>query len=144
MHRALAEAIELFETGLANCHRSEDRKLVERYLAELGRILAAAVLEKDALGRLSQMERLFGHCWLIDQEPFEPAFAKWREFKREYEEFVVRGMTVNERLCAFSMAESYDHAAAARDLDAVRGILKTAHVDDDSIAAILAKLSADD
>ena len=98
MHRALAQAIELFETGLANCHRSEDRKIIERYLAELGPILAAAVLGHDIQNRLPQVERLFGHSWLIDQEPFVSAFAKWREFKAEHEKLAVHGTTVNKRL----------------------------------------------
>jgi len=143
MHRALAEAVELFEVGLANCHRSEDRALAERYLAALGPVLAAAVLGKDVLDRLSQVERLFGHSWLIDQVPFEPAFAKWREFRKEYEEFAVRGMTVNERLHAFSLAEDYDRAVAAQDVEAVKSILETVHVDADSIASILAKIRGD-
>ena len=143
MHRALAEAIELFETDLANCRRPEDRKLVERYLAELGPILAAAVMGKDVLSRLAQAERLFGHSWLIDQEPYEAAFAKWREFRADYEEFAVRGMTVNERLHAFSLSEDYDQAASACDFDAVRRILETVHLDEQSIARIIAGINGD-
>lgn len=140
VHRSLAEAIELFETGLADCRRSEDRKLIERYLAELGLILARAVLGKDILSRLPQAERLFAHSWLIDEEPFELAFAKWREFRADYEEFAVRGMTVNERLHAFSLLESYDQAISARDLDAVRRILKIVHLSEESIAQIIATI----
>ena len=113
MHRALAEAIQLFESGLEQCHRSEDRKQIERYLAELGAILAAAVLGQSVISRLSEAERLFGHAWLIDQAPFESALAKWREFKAEYEEFAVRGLTVNERLHAFSSSDRYDQAEVA-------------------------------
>jgi hypothetical protein len=143
VHRTLAEAVELFEVGLGNCHRSEDRALVERYLAALGPLLADAVLAKDILGRLPQIERLFSHSWLIDQAPFEPAFAKWREFRMEYERFAVRGMTVNERLHAFSLTEAYDRAVEARDVDGVRSLLKTVHVDDDSIAGILARIRGD-
>ena len=143
VHRALAEAIELFETGLANCHRSEDRNLIERYLAELGPMLAAAVLGQDILSRLPQAERLFGHTWLIDQEPFEAAFAKWRQFRTEYEEFAVRGMTVNERLHAFSLLERYDQAVSACDFDAVRRNLETVHLDEESIAQIIAKFRGD-
>jgi len=77
--RALAEITELFETGLADCHRPEDRKLVEGYLAALAPVLADAVLGKDIRDRLSDLERLLGHTWLIDQEPFEAALTRWRD-----------------------------------------------------------------
>jgi len=143
VHRALAEAIQLFESGLDHCHRSEDRKQIERYLAELGTILAAAVLGQDIISRLSQAERLFGHTWLIDQAPFEQAFAKWREFKIEYEEFAVRGMTVNERLHAFSLLERYDHAVAAQDSAEVRRILEAVHVDEQSIVQVITRIRGD-
>jgi hypothetical protein len=142
MHRALAEAVELFEAGLESCQRSEDRAVVDKYLSALAPILAAAVLGKDVLGRLQEVERLFSHTWLMDQAPFEPALSKWREFRREYEQFVVRGMTVNERLYAFSLLESYDQAVAKKDLKEVEGILKAVHVDDDSIANIVARIRA--
>ena len=140
VHRALAEAIALFESGLSSCHRSEDRKLIEGYVAELGFVLAGAVMGKDVLRRLPRIERQFGQSWLIDPQPFEPAFAKWHEFKRQYEEFAVRGLTVNERLHAFSLAERYDQAAAAGDLDEVTRILEAVHVDAGSIAGILGKI----
>ena len=137
MHRALAEAIQLFESGLEQCHRSEDRKQIERYLAELGAILAAAVLGQSVISRLSEAERLFGHAWLIDQAPFESALAKWREFKAEYEEFAVRGLTVNERLHAFSSSDRYDQAEAARDSAEVRRILEAVRVDEHSIVRVI-------
>jgi len=105
--------------------------------------LAAAVLGKDILSRLPQAERLFGHSWLIDQEPFEAAFAKWREFRKDYEEFAVRGMTVNERLHAFSLLEGYDQAISACDFDAVRSILETAHLDEESITRTIARIRGD-
>lgn len=143
VHRALAEAIELFEVGLANCHRSEDRAQIERYLAALAPILAGAVLGKEVVGRLGQLERLFGHSWLIDQVPFEPALAKWREFRADYERFAVRGMTVNERLHVFSSTDDYDRAVAAQDVDAAEAILKKMYVDDDSIAKTVARIRGD-
>jgi hypothetical protein len=136
----LAEVVELFEAGLASCHRSEDRAVVEKYLSALAPILAGAVVGKDVLARLQQVERLFGHTWLIDQSPFESAFSKWREFRREYEQFLVRGMTVNERLHALSLLESYDQAVASNDLKEVERILKAVHVDDDSITSIVASI----
>jgi hypothetical protein len=140
VHRALAEAIQLFESGLEQCHRAEDRKQIERYLAELGAILAQAVLGQDIISRLAKAERLFGHSWLIDQSPFEQALAKWREFKFEYEEFAVRGMTVNERLHAFSLLERYDQAVAAEDSVEVRRILEAVHVDEQSIVSVISDL----
>lgn len=143
MHRTLAEVVELFEDGLANCHRSEDRAVVEKYLSALAPVLADAVLGKDVLSRLRQVERLFGHTWLRDQAPFEPALMKWRQFRREYEEFAVRGMTVNERLHAFSLFESYGQALVRRDVDEIRLILHSIHVDDDSIASIVAGIRRD-
>jgi hypothetical protein len=143
VHRALAEAIQLFERGLEQCHRAEDRKQIERYLAELGAILAAAVLGQDIISRLAQAQRLFGHSWLIDQAPFEAALEKWREFKAEYEEFAVRGMTVNERLHAFSLLESYDQAVAAQDSAEVRRILEAVHVDEQSIVHVISEIRGD-
>ena len=140
MHRGLAETIRLFEAGLQNCHQAEDRQTVARYLAELGSILAAAVLGKDILSRLAATERLFGQSWLVDQEPFEAAFVKWREFKTEYEEFAVRGMTVNERLHAFSLLDDYDRAVASGDSRAARRILETVKLDEQSIDRIIASV----
>jgi hypothetical protein len=143
VHRALAESVELFEAGLANCHRAEDRALVERYLAALAPVLADAVLGKEVLSRLGQIERLFGNSWLMDQEPFQSALEKWHEFRREYERFAVGGMTVNERLHAYSLTEDFDRAFADRDAETVKRILKTVHVDDDSIARVLTDIEGD-
>lgn len=134
MQQALAESIRLFEAGLENCHQSEDRSNISHFLAELGPLLAAVVLEIDILSRLARIERLFGQAWLIDQEPFEPAFARWREFKTEYEKFAVRGMTVNERLYALSLLEGFDQAVEEKNFAEIRRILEAAHVDEDSIA----------
>lgn len=140
VHRALAEAIEFFRSGLEKCTRSEDRALIERYLTALGPVLSGAVLGKDVLERVRQVERLFGQTWLIDPGPFAPAVAKWGEFAQEYQRFVVRGMTVNERLHAFSLSEDYERAIVNRDAEAVREILNTVHVDDQSIEKILARM----
>ena len=143
MHRSLAQAISLFEFGLAECNRAEDRQIIERYLAELAPILADAVLGNDVLSRIARAERLFGNSPPIDRKALEPAFAKWREFKDEYEEFAVRGMTVNERLNAFGLADSYDRAKAARDTDGLRMILERVYVDQPSIAKVLAGIGGD-
>jgi len=137
MHRALAEAIELFESGKDNCHRAEDRPLVDRYLAALAPVLADAVLGNDVLSKLPQVERLFGNTWLIDSKPFNDAFVKWRQFKDEYVQFAVRGMTVNERLYAMCFLEEYDQAVADKDAKTVREILTTALVDPESIDKII-------
>lgn len=141
VHRALAEAVELFEA--TPCHRAEDRAVVQRYLSALAPVLAHAVLGKDVLDEIRQVERLFGHTWLLDPAPHEAAFAKWRAFRDEYERFVVRGMTVNERLHAFSLVEDYDRAVASRDVTAIKRILSTVHVDEPSIGKILARIGGD-
>ena len=141
MHRALAEVIELFEA--ADCHRAEDRAVVQRYLAALAPVLARAVLGKDVLADLKQVERLFSHTWLLDAVPYEPAFSKWREFRDEYERFAVRGMTVNERLYAFSLAEDYDRAVTSGDVRAMRDILSAVHVDEASINKIVSNVRGD-
>jgi hypothetical protein len=140
-YRMLAEAIELFES--ADCHRAEDRAVAERYLAALAPVLARATLGQSIIAEIQQVERLFGHSWLEDAAPFEAAFAKWREFRDEYERFAVGGMTVNERLNEFALTEAYDRATAARDADAVRRVLERVYVDDASIATILARLDDD-
>jgi len=141
VHRALAEAIELFSA--TDCHREEDRAVVRRYLAALAPLLAHAVLAKDILGEINEVEGLFGHTWLLDPVPYEPAFAKWREFRDDYERFVVRGMTVNERLHAFSLAEAYDRAVTCGDFATIRGILTTVRVDAASIEQILAGIRSE-
>ena len=100
MHRALAEAIVLFERGVQECHRPEDRAQAERYLAALAPVLAGAVTGDDVLPRLEAIERLFGHSWLVDSAPFEAAFHKWRSFRSfrsEYEQRVLGAMSINER-----------------------------------------------
>jgi len=143
VHRALAESIALFEAGLAQCHRPDDRNLVHTYLAALAPVLAAGVLGEDVLGRLAGIERLVGNSWLVDQEPFVPAFAKWREFRTEYEAFAAGGMTVNERLIAFAVVDEYEQAVRDRDLQSIRAILRRVYVDNESIDRIVGKLIDD-
>ena len=137
MYQELAKVIDLFEIGLNSCHRPEDRRLVERYQAELGRILAAAVLGRNVLGEIAVVERLFGQTWLVEFGPFEAAFEKWAQFKRAYEEYSVRGMTVNERLFAFSKIEEYDKAESSKNIDSIRTILRSVFVDEPSIEIIV-------
>lgn len=95
MHRTLAEAVALFEVGLRNCSRAEDRSLVSSYLSTLAPILAAAVLGENVLARLEGVERIFGNTWLIDEVPFLPALQKWRQFRSEYEQWALSGVTVD-------------------------------------------------
>lgn len=143
MHRALAEAIELFEAGIGDCHCPEDRSLVERYLSALAPILAAAVLGNDILRRLETIERLFGHTWLVDSAPFDAAFKKWRQFRTEYVEFALQGMTVNERLYALSLSDDYDQAVRSGAQQRIRFLLGRAKVDDDSINRIIESMGRD-
>jgi hypothetical protein len=137
MHRALAEAVALFEVGLGRCRRPEDRALVASYLGALAPILAAAVLGENVLARLEGVERLLGHTWLVDEEPFRPALAKWRQFRAEYEQWALAGMTVNERLHALGLTEEYDRAMASGDRARGRHLLERAKVDEPSITRIL-------
>lgn len=136
MHRALAESIHLFETGLESCHRPEDRVLVGNYLAVLAPMLADTVLGKDVLHRLRPMERLLGHTWLQEEAPFEGALAKWREFRAEYKSWALRVLTVNERLSALQLVAAFDQAVASKDVNAITGILVEAEVPRGAIDAI--------
>ena len=84
MFRGLAETIESFSRAAGESSRPEDRRLAADYLAALAPVLARAVLGQSILDDLAKIERLFGNTWLIDQAPFEDAFARWRSFKEEY------------------------------------------------------------
>ena len=50
------------------------------------------------------------------------------------------GMTTNERLFVSGLLSEYDNAVARRDLNAVRRLLESVHVDEPSIQLILKKL----
>jgi hypothetical protein len=77
MYRSLAETIDSFSEGLKECNRPEDRKLIGDYLAALAPLLARAVLGEDILKDLPDIDRLFGHTWVIDIKPFKKAFEHW-------------------------------------------------------------------
>ena len=137
MHRELANTIQLLERGIEESNRPEDRKLATNYLAALAPVLASAVIGDDILPRLKDIERLFGHTWLIDQTPFENAFSSWQKFRNEYERFALGGMTVNERLYALGILDEYDRAVTEGNIEALENILRQARVDDDSIRKII-------
>jgi hypothetical protein len=137
MYRSLAETIESLVEGIRVSNRPEDRKLGHDYLAALAPLLAAAVLGKDILRELPEIERLFGNTWLIDESPFRSALARWRQFRREYEESALSAMTVNERLAALGTMESFDRARAARDNSEMERLLTQARVDTASIRKII-------
>jgi hypothetical protein len=139
MHRSLAETILLLVDGIRASNRPEDRKLGHDYLAALAPLLASATLGTDILRELPDIERLLGHTWLIDEGPFRPAMERWRQFRREYEESVLSGMTVNERLSALGTMESFDRARAAGDEAEMQRLLTDARVDPASIRKIIAK-----
>lgn len=142
IHRSLAEAIDSLSSGLNTCTRPEDRKLVQDYLAALAPVLALATLGEDVLSRLDGIERLLGNTWLVDEAPFKDGLAKWRQFRSEYERVALGAMTVNERLHAMGLLESYDRALAERDSDAVSALLRRVYVDEASIAKIVGSRSA--
>src|SRR5262245_20991981 len=137
MHRALAETIVSFSRGIELSRRPEDRSLAADYLAALAPLLAKATLGESILRGLGTIERLFGHTWIIEIGPFEEAFAKWRAFKTEYEQWAVSGMTVNERLHAFGLQQAFDEASLSRDAEKARTLLRSVHVDEPSIMKIM-------
>jgi hypothetical protein len=139
MHRKLAETINSFSNGLIACNRPEDRKLVGDYLGALAPLLARAVLGEDISKTLPDIERLFGHTLIIDVKPFEKAFEHWRDFKEEYTNAGLSGMTVNERLSALGLQSDFDQACRSNDEKKAREILQKAKVDDASINQIVKK-----
>jgi hypothetical protein len=78
MFHALAEVVEAIAAGEARSRHPEDRALAKQYLAALAPVLAGAVAGKDIASELVTFERLLGHTWLIDEEPFRTALSMWR------------------------------------------------------------------
>ena len=137
MYRTLAEVVESFARGIQRSNRPEDRALASDYLAALAPVLASAALGHVILRELRQIDRLFGHTWLVDDEPFRDALEKWETFKGEYERFALSGMTVNERLAALDQQDAFDRAFESGDEAELERLLKGAHVDDASIQEII-------
>ena len=123
--------------GLPGRNRPEDQQLAGRYLSALAPLLAAAVNGRDILRDLDGFERTLGQTPLIDPMPFEPALAKWREFRDGYESQALGGMTVHERLSALGLDAAYERAKTQGDVSELRRILLTARVDLPSIEAIV-------
>jgi len=137
MYRTLAEAIDSFSRGITRSKRSEDRKLGTDYLAALAPLLARATLGESILRDLATIDRLFGQTWIIESEPFDEAFEKWRAFKVEYERWAMSGMTVNERLSALGLLGAFDEACRSRDAGNARALLLKIHLAEPSIKAIV-------
>jgi len=137
--KLLAETILEFEQGIKESNRPEDRKLATDYLSALAPLLAEAVVAKDIFYDLASIERLFGNTWLIDQQPFEKAFEKWRAFRDQYETMSLSAMTVNERLVALNLMEEFDKAIELKNEKKIREILERAKVDNGSIESIVLK-----
>jgi hypothetical protein len=137
VHSTLAEAIDSLSRGLESCTRPEDRTLLKDYLAALAPVLARATLGVDVLPSLQGIERLLGNTWLVDEAPFKDGLAKWRQFKSEYERDALGAMTVNERLYAMGLLESYDRAMTEGDRDAAAALLRRVQVDEASIGKIV-------
>lgn len=82
MHQELAAIVLAFESGVSNSRRPDDRALVEReYFAALAPMLAAAVVGRDVTDRLKAFERVLGHTWIVDPEPFREALEQWRALR---------------------------------------------------------------
>ena len=144
MHYKLAETIQYFAQGIKSSHRPEDRTLASDYLAALAPLLAKAVLGQDILREISSIDRLFGQSWIAEIKPFEKAFASWEEFKREYENWSLSSMTVNERLFALDLLNDFEEACKAKDTNKARALLERVLVDKDSIDAIIRKHNNND
>mgnify|MGYP003340091387 CR=1 FL=1 len=57
-----------------------------------------------------------------------------------FSEAEIRGMTVNERLWALGLLDSFDRAVAEGDVAGLRDMLHRCFVDEPSIDAIVAKM----
>jgi hypothetical protein len=77
MIQALAEVVDAIAAGEARSKRPKDRVLAQMYLAALAPVLAGAVAGRNIDQEVAMFERLLGHTWLIDDEPFRDALAKW-------------------------------------------------------------------
>ena len=137
IHEGLADAILLLSQGMTGSSRPEDQQLAGRYLSALAPLLASAVTGKDILRDLDGFERMLGQTWLIDPIPFEPALAKWREFRDAYESHALGAMTVHERLSALGLGAAYERAKTQGDVSELRRILLRVRVDLPSIEAIV-------
>lgn len=137
MYRELARCIRDLSDGRRTSKRPEDRKIVSDYLAALAPVLARAVLGDDILKDLQCIERLFGHTFLIDPEPFEQGFESWRKFREEYEDFVMSGMTINERISALDLLDEFDSACKNRDRGKIRSILERIRLNPESIESLI-------
>ena len=84
MKDELIRCILAFEEGIRDCHRPEDRLLVEKYLASLAPLLASVVQGVDVSERIQTMERLFGNSWVVDATPFRKAFESWEQVKVQH------------------------------------------------------------
>ncbi len=137
MHRELAKTILLFNQGIKNSNRPEDRKLANEYLAALSPLLAHAVIDDNILKEIRAIERLFSNSWIIDDSPFEEAFKNWSLFKDEYEIFSLSSMTVNERLFSLELIDAFDIACKEKNESKIKEILERAKVDIESINTII-------
>ena len=79
----LAEVVLGLVQGQHQSRRPEDRVLVDRYLAALAPMLSKMVLGQDIGADVDALDRLFGHTWLVEQEPFDAALRKWWAFRAE-------------------------------------------------------------
>lgn len=137
MNDTLAKCVIEFTGGLSNCHHSEDRAVIERYLASLAPILAKVTIGEDVLHDLQQIERLFGNTWLQDDQPFKDALYSWCKFKTEYELLALEGMTVNERLSALNLLSDFDAAVLKGDKKLMKVLLERVYLDIASIQQIV-------
>jgi hypothetical protein len=137
MLNSIANCILKIENGVRTSNRPEDRAFGEKMLACLAPIIAASELSIVELKDIHGFERLVGHSFLIDPAPFGTFYADWKNFRDQCERSVVAGMTVNERLFVLGLLDQFDRVVDLEDWEECRSILRSSHLDDSNIAAII-------
>jgi hypothetical protein len=137
MLNSLANCILKIDQGVRTSHRSEDRAIGEKWLAYLSPVLATSLLSRIDFKAIEGFERLIGHSFLIDPEPFGSFYDDWKNYREQCERQLVAGMTVNERLFALGLDAAFDQFAAAKEWDECRAILRKAYLDHTNIEPII-------
>jgi len=137
MLNSLANCILKIDKGVRTSSHPEDRVLGEKWLAYLSPVLASSLLSKADLEGIKGFERLIGHSFLVDPEPFGTFYDDWKNYKEQSERQLVAGMTVNERLWALGLSDEFERFAAVKEWDQCRAILRKAYLDHANIEPII-------
>ena len=137
MLNSLANCILKIDRGVRASRRPEDRVLGEKWLAYLSPVLANSLMSRIDFESIQGFERLVGHSFLIDPDPFGSFYDDWKNYREQCERQLVAGMTVNERLFALGLSNEFDQFAAAKEWDECRAILRKAYLDHTNIEPII-------